>query len=319
MSASKRIVIGARGSLLSLTQTEEVTSYFRREFSKHTFFFKKITTRGDKLKQWPLNSQGIFVKEIEAALLNNKIDLAVHSMKDLPTIIPAPLQLASVTKREDPRDVLISKKKRGFFNLGKRAIVGTSSLRRTAQLLHWRPDLQIKQLRGNLDTRIRKLKQNEFEAIVVAAAGIWRLRRASRELNDELSDLEIFFFPPDTLLPAVGQGALGIEVRRQDRLTEDIAARINDEISYICVVAERAFLKELGGGCRVPIGALAWQENKKIILEAAVFSLDGRRMVRRKKEAEISRAEILGRDVAGEILESGGREILKETKRNEKR
>ena len=316
MPASKRIVIGARGSLLSLAQTEEVISFLKREFPEYSFSFKKITTRGDRLKKtWPLDSQGIFVKEIEKALLKKQIDLAVHSMKDLPTAIPGPLWLVSVTKREDYRDVLISKKS-GFFNLKKRAIVGTSSLRRTAQLLYWRPDLQIKHLRGNLDTRIRKLKQGDFDAIVVAAAGILRLKRVNKKVENLLSELNLYFFPPAVLLPAVGQGALGVQIRRQDTVAADVAARINDRESYTCLVAERAFLKEIGGGCRISIGALARLVEKKIILEAAVFSLDGRRMVRSKKEAEFSRAEVLGRNLARQILESGGRQILQEIKRN---
>ncbi len=236
-------------------------------------------------------------------------------MKDLPTAIPGPLWLVSVTKREDYRDVLISKKS-GFFNLKKRAIVGTSSLRRTAQLLYWRPDLQIKHLRGNLDTRIRKLKQGDFDAIVVAAAGILRLKRVNKKVENLLSELNLYFFPPAVLLPAVGQGALGVQIRRQDTVAADVAARINDRESYTCLVAERAFLKEIGGGCRISIGALARLVEKKIILEAAVFSLDGRRMVRSKKEAEFSRAEVLGRNLARQILESGGRQILQEIKRN---
>ncbi|MFH1338559.1 MAG: hydroxymethylbilane synthase [Candidatus Omnitrophota bacterium] len=317
MAHLKRITIGARGSKLSLAQAAEVVSFLKKEFPRHSFSCKKIITKGDRLKKtWPLDSQGIFVKEIETALLKREIDLAVHSMKDLPTAIPPCLRLVSVTKREDCRDVLVSKNKAGFFSLRKRAVVGTSSLRRAAQLLHRRPDLRIKHLRGNLDTRIRKLKQGEFDAVVVAAAGILRLKRAGKEIENLLSGLNLYFFPPAVLLPAVGQGALGVQIRRNDRLAGDVAIRINDRESYVCVAAERAFLKETGGGCRVPVAALARTKEKKIVLEAAVFSLDGRRMVRSTKEAGLSEAESLGKKLAREILKSGGREILKETRQD---
>jgi len=357
----KTIVIGARGSLLSLAQAEEVISFFKRKFPQYTFCLKKITTQGDKLKTWTRNAQGIFVKEIEEALLNKEIDLAIHSMKDLPVEIPSPLELKAVTKRQDPRDVLISKRKTGLFGLKKRALIGTSSLRRSAQLLHWRPDLRIKQLRGNLDTRIRKLKCDEFDAIVIAAAGILRLRRVLGKTSDLprpsstamfclkegrglFSGLYLNYLSPRIFLPAAGQGALGIEARQDERIIEDITAGINDRQSFICVTAERVFLKELGGGCRVPIGALAQiknshrkgKEDKRITLEVAVISLDGKRMVRWQGQApldskhltgqapldskhltgqaEISEAEFLGKRLAREILERGGREILEENK-----
>lgn len=311
MPASKRIIIGTRGSLLSLTQTEGVVSFFKSRFPQYTFSLKKITTQGDRLKTWTQDSQGIFVKEIEEALLSREIDLAIHSMKDVPTVIPSPLRLVAVTRREDPRDVLISKGKAGFFNLKVKALIGTSSLRRGAQLLHRRPDIKIKQLRGNLDTRIKKLMRNELDAIVVAAAGILRLRRAKKEIDDLLSRLCLDYFSPGILLPAAGQGVLGIEARGAERVIKDIAARINDQETYICITAERAFLRELGGGCRVPIGALARMKNRKITLEVMVVSLDGRRVVRRKGQAEPSKVETLGRSLAQEVLEGGGREILR--------
>jgi hydroxymethylbilane synthase len=311
MPGPKKIVIGTRASLLSLTQTEGVISLFKSQFPQYKFSLKKITTQGDRLKTWTQDSEGIFVKELEEALLNGEIDLAIHSMKDVPTLIPSPLRLVAVTRREDPRDVLISKRKSGFFNLRSKALIGTSSLRRGAQLLHWRPDIKIKQLRGNLDTRIRKLKNNQFDAIVVAAAGILRLRRAKKEIDDLLSSLCLDYLSPGILLPAAGQGVLGIEARGAERVIKDIAARINDRQTYICITAERAFLRALGGGCRVPIGALARMKDRKITLEVMVVSLDGRRVVRRKGQAELSKAEIFGRGLAQEVLEAGGREILR--------
>jgi hydroxymethylbilane synthase len=312
MSAAKRITIGTRPSLLSLVQTEEVLSFFRNEFPQYNFFLRKIVTLGDKINYWLRDSRGIFVKEIEKALLNKEIDLAVHSMKDIPTLIPPGLRLVAITKREDPRDVLLSKTKTKFFSLRKGTFIGTSSLRRAAQLLHWRPDIEIKPLRGNLDTRIRKLKETELDAIVVASAGISRVKQANKEVKYMLSGLYLDYLSPSIILPAAGQGALGLEARAQDREIANITSRINDYQTQLAVTCERAFLRELGGGCRAPIGALAQLENEKISLEVVLISVDGKRVIRLKKEAGISRAESLGKLLANEILKSGGREILKE-------
>lgn len=279
----------------------------KKEFPRRVFSLRKITTLGDRLKNWQRMDKGIFVKEIEEALISGKIDLAVHSLKDLPSEMPRELMLGAVTKREDPRDLLIVREKKDLSRLKKGAVVGTGSLRRASQILRWRPDLRVEDLRGNLDTRLRKLKEGQYDAIMLAAAGIKRLG---------YKDIFSKFISAKIILPAPGQGALGIQIRRRDKVAQDLVKGINDWKTSVCVNCERAFLKKVGGGCRLPLGASARIKNKKIYLDAAIISLDGKRIIRIKKGASVAEAEQLGKKVAGMMFARGAREILKDAKKN---
>lgn len=301
--AKRQIIVGARGSLLSVAQAQGVIQSLRRQFPSRAFSLKKIITFGDRCKRWQRDDTGIFVKELEEALRAGKIDIAVHSMKDLPTQAPAGLSIAAITRREDPRDCLISKEKIAIMKLKKGASVGTSSLRRRAQLLRRRPDLKIKDLRGNLDTRMKKLTQGEFDAIVVARAGVIRLGAFS-------SDFFIQPIPVSFILPAPGQGALALEVRAGDKVMETFAKSLNHRKSSLCVSCERAFSRELGGGCRLPVGALAKIKNGRLYLRAAAADKDGKKMIRLSRKAPLKEAESLGKLLAYECLKKGGGQLI---------
>ncbi len=303
-----RIIVGARGSLLSVAQTAGVIRLLKSRAPAYEFVFNKITTLGDTAKIWLRSDTGIFVKELEDALLSGKIDLAVHSVKDLPYLIPPELVLAAITKREEPRDALISKNKSaGLEELSPGAKVGTTSLRRRAQLLRERPDLKVEDLRGNLDTRIRKLKSRLYDAIIVAAAGLKRLGYDYEGVSCLLLDEKI-------MLPAPGQGALGIEVRKNDIFIEKLVKKLEDPATRCCVDAERAFLGHTGAGCRMPVAAFAKIRQGRIFLEGLVISLDGKRISRAGVQGRSQDAKILGRKLAETVLKNGGKEILKEIK-----
>jgi len=267
----------------------------------------KIVTKGDKILDVPLakvGGKGLFVKEIEEALLNGEVDLAVHSMKDVPAELPPPLHLAIVPDREDPRDAFIANKYRSLRELPAGAKVGTSSLRRRSQLGLLRPDLQIEDLRGNLDTRLRKLDEGRYEAIILAAAGLNRLG---------LSERAVSYFAASEMLPAVGQGALGLELRRDDGDLLAALSFLNHEETAVTVGAERAFLLRLEGGCQVPIGAFAKaQHDGSLLLTGLVASVDGSRMVRESMTGSWAEPEALGVRLAEVLLAKGGSEILAE-------
>ena len=250
-----------------------------------------------------VGGKGLFVKEIEEALLDGRADLAVHSVKDMPAELPEGLHLAAMPPREDPRDALISKNGAGLDKLPYGARVGTSSLRRAAQLLHLRPDLRIETLRGNVDTRLRKLKTEGLDAIVLAAAGLKRM-----ELSQVISE----YLEPERILPAVGQGALGIETRIADLSTNEIVASLIHQQTVTTVRAERAFLKRLEGGCQVPIGAYATMEGETLILTGMVADLKGVRLIRKEMRGDARKPELVGEGLAEVVLQSGGREILAE-------
>lgn len=313
-----KIIIGARGSLLSVSQAKEALVSLSREFPQYTFILKKITTSGDKIRNWQREDTGIFVREIEDALLAGRIDLAVHSMKDLPSRMPEGLRLAAVTKRQNPCDILVSNTKTTLLKLRKKAVIGTSSLRRKAQLLFARPDLEIRDLRGNLDTRIKKIKEKRFDAIVLAAAGLIRLGyRLNRQAGCfQEKNLFFQFIPARIMLPCAGQGALGIQIRNDDERLEKISEKINDPESFLCAKCERAFLRQIGGGCRFPLGALAEIKDNRIYLEAVAASWNGERIIRLKQDAPVDKAEILGRQLAKAVLKRGGREILNNVQEN---
>ena len=298
--------IGTRGSALALWQAEWVRSQLTAAHPGLTVELVTIKTQGDKILDVPLakvGGKGLFVKEIEEALLEGRVDLAVHSMKDMPAELLAGLRVAAMPLREDPRDVLIMREGSGFADLPPGARVGTSSLRRAAQLLHLRADLRIETLRGNLDTRLRKLETHGFHALVLAAAGIKRMG---------LSHLITQYLEPELMLPAVGQGALGMETRTEDAPTNELVAGLAHQPTMVAVRAERAFLRRLQGGCQVPIGGHATLEGERLILTGMVADLQGRRVIRRFLQGEARKAEEIGESLAEVVLSVGGAEILGE-------
>jgi hydroxymethylbilane synthase len=303
--------IGTRGSALALWQAEWVKAQLLAAHEELAVELLVIKTTGDKILDVPLakvGGKGLFVKEIEEALLDGRADLAVHSVKDMPAELPEGLHLAVMPPREDPRDALISRNGAGLQALPHGARVGTSSLRRAAQLLHLRPDLRIETLRGNVDTRLRKLGSEGFDAIVLAAAGLKRM---------ELSHVVSEYLEPERILPAVGQGALGIETRTGDGFTNEMVTSLAHQQTMTIVRAERAFLKRLEGGCQVPIGAHATMEGETLILTGMVADLEGVRLIRKELRGDAHQPEIVGERLAEVILESGGAEILAELYDNE--
>jgi hydroxymethylbilane synthase len=300
----REIVVGARGSLLSVCQTESVIRLLKRKAPGFSFALKKITTLGDRVKEWQRTDKGIFVKELEDSLLSGDIDIAVHSAKDLPTQIPEELELAAVTGRLDPRDLLVSREKTaGLLSLKSRSVVGTSSLRRKAQVLALRPDLAVRELRGNLDTRIRKLSEGLYDAIIVANAGVKRL--GYKNLCAKSVDTKL-------MLPSVAQAALAIEARKDDLQVLRLVKKLDDPKTHICILCERAFLRKTGAGCRMPVAAMAKIKGREIHIEGLIISLDGEKHVRLSRKGSVDKAEKIGEGLAEEVLEKGGREILAE-------
>jgi len=266
----------------------------------------RIKTTGDKILDVPLakvGGKGLFVKEIEEAMLANEIDIAVHSMKDVPTFFPDGLHLGAITEREDARDALLSRRHVKFSDLPIGAKIGTSSLRRQAQLMHLRPDFDIQQLRGNVDTRLRKLKEGRYDAIILAAAGVKRLGLAGNVSE---------YLPTDISVPAIGQGALGIECRVDDRELNDLIAFFNHAESRTCVTGERSLLRRLEGGCQVPIACHGIMQNGKLKLVGLVGSVDGSRIIRDFVEGEPGQAERLGVELAEKLLAQGADVILRD-------
>ena len=302
----KHIKIGTRGSLLATTQSTWVKKQIEAEHPGVSVELEIIVTKGDKILDVPLakvGGKGLFVKEIEEALLRKDVDLAVHSMKDVPSELPEELHLGIIPLRENPHDAFISSQYASLADLPQGSIVGTSSLRRRAQLAALRPDLEIVDLRGNLDTRLRKLEEGQFQAIILAAAGLNRLGMSSKATG---------YFNAREMLPAVGQGALGIELRKDD--TELLAGLefLNDAKTTVAVAAERAFLHRLEGGCQVPIGAFAEVTDSQVKLTGLVASVDGKVVLKDSIAGSIGEAHDLGTRLANKLLDLGGREILAE-------
>ncbi len=298
--------LGTRKSKLALTQSNWVKREIELRFPDVEVELVKVTTKGDKILDVPLakvGGKGLFVKEIEEALLDGRIDFAVHSLKDVPTELPKGLEVSVFPEREDPRDALISKSGAGLKGLPEGARVGTSSLRRMAQLRAVRPDLNVENLRGNLDTRLKKLDEGQYDAILLAVAGLNRMG-----LADRITEI----IAPELILPAIGQGALGIEFRTGNEETRAILSALNHEETSVRVRAERAFLARLEGGCQVPIGAFATLDGDEIELEGFVADERGERVIRRKRRGKRSDPERVGDELGREILDAGGREILKE-------
>ncbi len=307
MNQTKEIVIGTRGSQLALWQANWVKDQIGRNCPGVSVLLRIIKTTGDKILDVPLarvGGKGLFVKEIEEALFRNEIDLAVHSMKDVPSELPEGLILAAYTRREDPRDAFVGREKETRLEvLPPGSVVGTSSLRRQAHLYRFYPHLKVVSIRGNLDTRIRKIREQGLAGAILAAAGIKRMGYES-SVSEYLSE--------EAFIPAVGQGVLGIEVREDDDFTREAVAALDDAESRTAVLAERAFLKTLEGGCQVPIAAFARVEGERVALHGMVASLDGKRVIEDRASDLRKEAASLGARLAEDLLARGAREILKE-------
>ncbi|MBI5206193.1 MAG: hydroxymethylbilane synthase [Candidatus Firestonebacteria bacterium] len=303
----KIISIGTRGSALALWQANWVKDRLTQAYPEYEFNLVKIKTKGDKILDVALakvGDKGLFVKEIEEALVRNEIDLAVHSMKDVPTNTPQGLKIGAICEREDPHDVFISANKTKLEDMPQGSTVGTSSLRRIAQLSKHCSNLVFKDLRGNLNTRFSKLANGEYSGMILAGAGVKRLGMA-----DKITQI----IPFDVVLSAVGQGAVGIEIRENDPLIDDMVTRILlHKASYIAILAERSLMRRLEGGCQIPIGALGKITGDKIDLDAIVASLDGKQIFRAHMNGDINNPETLGIDLADKLLSMGAKKVLDE-------
>jgi hydroxymethylbilane synthase len=301
-------IIGSRGSRLALWQTNFVKSELEARFPALKLRVKIIKTTGDKLVDVALakiGDKGLFTRQIESALLENEIDLAVHSLKDLQTVQPQGLVIGAVSERERPHDVLISKNYASIDDLPPNAKVATGSLRRKSQLLNYRPDLQIFEIRGNVPTRLEKFEESELDAMILAFAGLHRL-----ELDRYVRQI----IPFEIMLPAVGQGAMAIEIRNGDEATESLARTLNDEATFLCTLSERSFLRRLEGGCQVPIGANAVLRGETIHLEGMAGNPDGSINLREKISGEKAEAENLGNRLAEILIERGAGKLLEQTR-----
>ena len=299
-----KIKIGTRASRLALWQTEFVERELKKKFPNLEIELIKIQTKGDKILDTPLakiGGKGLFTKELELQMSEGKIDLAVHSLKDVPSDLPKGFSIAAITKREKPFDAFVSEKFSSLEDLPKNSLVGTSSLRRAAQILSIRPDLQIKNLRGNIETRLKKLDAGEFDAIVLAEAGLTRLGLSSR-IRQTLKEI----------IPAAGQGALAIEIREGDKDVERLVKILNDKETCSAINFEREFLRTVEGSCQIPVGVFAETIGEKIKARAIISSLDGRRVVRDFLEESTENLSGLGKNFAISLLNRGGREILRE-------
>ena len=300
----QRLRIGTRASQLALTQSQWVRDKVQALLPNTEVELVRINTKGDRILDVPLakiGGKGLFVKEIEEALLAGEIDMAVHSMKDVPTVLPKGLHIGIVPQREEARDAFVSNRYRNLAELPAGAVVGTSSLRRKAQLLALRPDLQIRDLRGNVGTRLDKLDRGDFDAIILAGAGLKRLHLPAR-----ISTL----LAPEQMLPAIGQGALGIELRQSDSMLLALMQPLHHLESAVAVAAERAYLARLEGGCQVPIGAYATLSENQLSLTGLIASVDGTTVLRQTRFAPLAEADKLGFELAEELLGRGGKAIL---------
>ncbi len=302
----EKLTIGTRSSKLALWQADYVAERLRQEYPGIVVEERLMTTKGDKILDAPLakiGGKGLFTKELEQAMLAGEIDLAVHSLKDMPTEVPDGLTITSITERYDPGDAFVSNAYPSLDALPKGAVIGTSSLRRKAQLLHQRPDLVVKDLRGNVNTRLSKLDAGEYDAAILAVAGLKRLG-----FGDRITAV----LPKSMILPAVGQGALAIEAREDDKTVRDLVAFLNDAPTVACARAERAFLARVEGGCQVPVGVYATPDGESLNVEAVIASLDGKRLYRDSVHGKKEEAEALGTKLADKLLDMGGIEIMHE-------
>ena len=302
------IKIGTRGSKLALWQAGWVKSILEKKFPQTLIELIIIKTQGDKILDVPLakvGGKGLFVKEIEQALLTRRIDIAVHSMKDMPADIPQGLCIGAIPERENPLDVFISSNGAGFNELAGGSVIGTSSLRRSAQLRHARPDMVIEPIRGNLDTRLKKLESENFDALVLAAAGVKRLN-----LEHKITE----YLDPEFMLPAIGQGALCIEIRKDDSTVGPLVAALDHAPTRTAVAGERAFLNRLEGGCQVPIAGHGRISENQFTLTGLVAEVDGTRVIRGEKSGPPDSSETSGIELAEELLARGADKILEKLK-----
>lgn len=303
---SRKIKIGSRGSPLALWQANWIKDQLESRNPDIPVEIVIIKTSGDKIQDVPLakiGGKGLFIKELEEALLRKDVDFAVHSMKDMPIKFPFALCIASVTKRENPFDALISRNNIKLNDLPKGAKIGTGSLRRASQLLHYRPDLNLIPLRGNVETRIKKLETEGLDAIILATAGLIRLG-----WGDKISEI----ISPEILLPAMGQGAVGIEARKHDVDNQILLADMDDENTHLALDAERAVVTQLEGGCNVPIGAFATIEGNEMTLRGLVASLDGKTLYKKELKGDKVNAVALGNEMGNALLDMGGDKIMHE-------
>ncbi|MCD0187024.1 MULTISPECIES: hydroxymethylbilane synthase [unclassified Acinetobacter] len=301
----KTLKIATRQSPLALWQAEHIRARLEAMHADLTVELVTFVTQGDKILDTPLakiGGKGLFVKELEAALMDGRADLAVHSMKDVPMALPEGLSLAVICEREDPFDAFVSNHYASFADLPQGAKVGTSSLRRKCQILKARPDLEIIDLRGNVGTRLSKLDDGQYDAIILASAGLRRLGLAERIRHT---------IQPDVSLPAVGQGALGLECRSQDQAVLDLILPLMHAETNVCVRAERAFNAYLEGGCQVPIAGYATLQNGQLQIEGRVGSVDGRTILKAVQHGAPEQAEMLGEELAKALLAQGAGELLK--------
>lgn len=298
------LTIGSRGSDLALWQTNFVKKKLEDAFPDFCLEIKIITTTGDRMLDTALSKigdKGLFTRQIESSLLNGEVDLAVHSLKDLQTAQPGGLMIGAVSKREVPNDVFLSSKYGSIDELPNGASVATGSLRRKSQLLHYRPNLAITEIRGNVPTRVKKLDESELDGMILAYAGVHRLGLDGR-IRQKI--------PFEIMLPAVGQGAMAIEIRDNDTQVREIVSVLNNDETFRCITAERAFLRRLEGGCQVPIGAFARIEGDQLHLEGVVGNLDGSKNLRERISGYVTDADALGTRLAERMLENGAGEIL---------
>ena len=305
--SEQKIIIGTRKSELALWQAYFVKSEIEKKVKNVKVEIKKIKTMGDKILDVALSKigdKGLFTKEIEVELLAGTIDIAVHSLKDLPTVLPKGLILAAVTQRHAVEDVLVANKKGMTLDkLPAGATIATGSLRRASQILHLRPDITIVDIRGNVQTRLKKFAASKWDGMILARAGLERLK-----LKKHISSI----IPSSQIIPAVGQGALGIEVSSKNKFAQEIAKGIHDSSTEFTIKAERAFLKALGGGCQVPIGAQAQLKSNGLYLNGYVGSSDGKITFTKTIRGKKSDAELLGKSLAKDILKAGGKKVLME-------
>lgn len=302
----KRLKLGSRGSKLALWQADFVASQLSRIVPDLNVEVKVIKTKGDKILDVALSrigDKGLFTREIEKELLDGSIDMAIHSMKDLPSQLAPGLCIAAVLERENPGDVLISRQGYKFYELPEGAVIGTSSLRRISQIRALRPDINLVDMRGNVETRINKMYEQDLDGIVLAYAGVKRLG-----FEDKISD----FLPHEVILPAVGQGAIAVEVREGDGASLELARSINHEPTDWATRTERSFLKVLEGGCQVPIGCYAEVRGESMTVEGLIASLDGRRVFRGSMQGSYQEADVLGQQLAHDLLEKGAAGVLAE-------
>lgn len=299
-----KLVIGTRKSVLALWQAEYVAQRLREQYPGLTVELLPVSTRGDEILNRPLaeiGGKGLFIRELEELMREGRADMAVHSLKDMPAELPEDFTLAAVTDREDPRDAFVSLRYPGVEALPAGAKVGTSSLRRQSQLLHRRPDLIVESLRGNVQTRLRKLDEGQYDAVILAAAGLKRLGLGNRIAS---------YLSTEDSIPAAGQGVMAVEVRKKDEETRQMLAFLHNARVASCIAAERAFLGCVGGDCKVPAGAFAAEDGDGLRVDAFIASEDGQTFYRRSVSGALPDAERLGTAVADALLDDGGRAVL---------